>query len=229
METKPQYWTPEERELIQAVVANDVEEVKIRIEKLQDRRILDDIGWVHIPFPLHYITLCLDIIWGTPDQWGDVEHDVVLRRSQIDAMLAFWREYYGVSSFQKIDYSLHKDYYYDRADETDADILWAEPAEFVAAGYDIKDVELYCAAVRFDFERVRQLLEDGAKPNVNLLPPGEQEYRNTLYSISIEEAHLSTEIDIWGKHPFKERDIRLLLALTAHSEMYDLLNKYCKK
>lgn len=227
METQLRHWTTEEKELIQAVVANDVADVKAMISKLQDKHILEDIGWVHIPFPLHYITLCQDVILGNPNKWYDVQL-ALQRKEQIETMIAFWKAYYDVSDFPPIDYALHKDFYYDRQSETDLDILWAEPNDYVAAGFDIKDVELYCAAIRFDFNRVRQLLNDGATPNVNLALPNENEYHNTLKDISIEESLLRTEVDIYGEHPWTEKQVRLFVALTAHCEMYNLLNKYCK-
>lgn len=227
METQLRHWTTEEKELIQAVIANDVADVKAMISKLQDKHILEDIGWVHIPFPLHYITLCQDVILGNPNKWYDIQL-ALQRKEQIETMIAFWKAYYDVSDFPPIDYALHKDFYYDRQSETDSDILWAEPNDYVAAGFDIKDVELYCAAIRFDFNRVRQLLNDGATPNVNLALPNENEYHNTLKDISIEESLLRTEVDIYGEHPWTEKQVRLFVALTAHCEMYNLLNKYCK-
>ena len=227
METQLRHWTTEEKELIQAVVANNVANVKAMISKLQDKRILEDIGSVHIPFPLHYITLCQDVILGNPNEWYDVQL-ALQRKKQIETMIAFWKAYYNVSDFSPIDYALHKDYYYDRQSETDSDSLWADPNDFVAAGFDIKDVELYCAAIRFDFNRVRQLLNDGATPNVNLKLPNENEYHNTLKDISIEESLLRTKVDIYGEHPWTEKQVRLFVALTAHCEMYNLLNKYCK-
>lgn len=227
METQLRHWTTEEKELIQAVIANDVADVKAMISKLQDKHILEDIGWVHIPFPLHYITLCQDVILGNPNKWYDVQL-ALQRKKQIETMIAFWKAYYDVSDFPPIDYALHKDFYYDHQSETDSDILWAEPNDYVAAGFDIKDVELYCAAIRFDFNRVRQLLNDGAMPNVNLALPNENEYHNTLKDISIEESLLRTEVDIYGEHPWTEKQVRLFVALTAHCEMYNLLNKYCK-
>ena len=225
MEAQLRHWTTEEKELIQAVVANDVADVKAMISKLQDKHILEDIGWVHIPFPLHYITLCQDVILGNPNNWYDVQL-ALQRKKQIETMIAFWKAYYDVSDFPPIDYALHKDFYYDRQSETDSDILWAEPNDYVAAGFDIKDVELYCAAIRFDFNRVQQLLNDGATPNVNLALPNENEYHNTLKDISIEESLLRTEVDIYGEHPWTEKQVRLFVALTAHCEMYNLLNKY---
>ena len=227
MKTQSQHWTTEERELIQAVVSIDVADVKAKISKLQNKRILEDIGWAHIPFPLHYITLCQDVILGNPNEWYEVQL-ALHRKEQIRAMIAFWKAYYNVSDFSPIDYALHKDYYYDRQTETDSNILWADPNDFVAAGFDIKDVELYCAAIRFDFNRVRQLLNDGATPDITLALPNKNVYHNTLKDISIEESLLYTEVDIYGEHPWAEKDIRLFVALTAHCEMYNLLNKYRK-
>lgn len=226
MEIEPRYWTPSEKELIKAVFVNDVARVKVMIDALQDRRILDDVGWVHIPFPLHYITLCLDTIWCKSDEWEDREY-AMSKKEQIDAMIEFWREYYDVETFPQVDCCIHEDYYYDRSWETDADLLWSEPSEYVAAGNLAKDVDLYCAVCRFDFERTKQLLEDGANPDANLkLSADDDEPHNALHRIFIEMLHLQTEIDVCDEFNWEELDVRLFVALTAHCEMYRLLNQY---
>lgn len=218
-------WTPIERELIEAVAANDIHKVEDIIYTLEDKRILDDVGWVHIQFPLYYITLCYNIIWLHPDEWKDIAE----RRAKVDAMLDFWKRYYNIASFPKIDYDMNNDYYYDRSWETDAELLYADVSEYISAGYSMKDIELYCAAKRFDFERVDQLLQEGAKPNVHLKLTMGDDALVAIHDIGMEESHLMYELDAMlerGKI-CNEQDIRLLLALTAHAEMYDLLKRYC--
>ena len=218
------YWTAAERELIEAVAANDLHKVESMICNLEDKLILEDIGGVHIPFPLHYITLCYDIIWRHTEDWKDIAE----RRAKIDAMLDFWKRYYNVVSFPKIEYNMQDDYYYDRSGETDAELLYADVSEYISIGYSMKDLELYCAVKRFDFERVNQLLQEGANPNVHIKLPQDDEALIALHSIGIEESHLLCELDSMlesGKIHW-EQNIRLLLALTAHAEMYDLLKRH---
>lgn len=218
-------WTQIERELIMAVAANDLHKVESMIYNLEDKRILEDVGWVHISFPLHYITLCYDIIWRYPEAWEDITE----LRAKIDMMLDFWKRYYNVTSFPKIEYNMHNDYYYDRTWETDAELLYADVSEYISAGYSMKDLKLYCAAKRFDFERVYQLLQEGANPNVHLKLTMGDDALVAIHAIGMEESHLMCELDTMleqGKI-CNEQDIRLLLALTAHAEMYDLLKRYC--
>ena len=216
-------WTSIECELIEAVAANDLNKVEDMIRNLEDKRILDDIGWVHIPFPLHYITLCYDTIWLHPDEWNGIDE----WRAKIDAMLNFWKRYYNVASFSKIDYDMNNDYYYDRSWETDAELLYADVSEYISAGYSSKDVELYCAVQRFEFGNVNQLLQEGANPNVHLKLTMDDDALIAIHDIGMEESNLMCELDAMlerGKI-CDEREIRLLLALTAHAEMYDLLKR----
>lgn len=218
-------WTQIERELIMAVAANDLHKVESMIYNLEDKRILEDVGWVHISFPLHYITLCYDIIWRYPEAWEDITE----RRAKIDMMLDFWKRYYNVTSFPKIEYNMHNDYYYDRTWETDTELLYADVSDYISAGYSAKDIELYCAVERFDFERVNRLLQEGANPNAHLkLTEEDDDALIALHGIGIEMSHLLCELDSMLKSGKirRDEDIRLLLALTAHTDMYDLLKQY---
>jgi hypothetical protein len=151
--------------LLKAVASNDVDEVRTLIIQDECKAIIDDIALFSHPFPLHYITLCYEAIWRDADDWKDKEWANAAKNST-NAMLEFWKEYYGVDSFPRIEYRTYSedDFYCAWDDETDEDLLFHPKSEFIAIGKRGIAPDLYCAVERFQFDKVEGLLRQGANP-----------------------------------------------------------------
>ena len=232
--------------LLCAVVLNDVEETRTLLSKIEDRSLLNDIGLLSKPFPLHYISICNEVIWQEIDEWKD-KVEAERNRDRSRAMVKFWQEYYGVSEFEKIDYRVYyEDFYCTDPDDSDEDILWAPKSKYVEAGSREIDVDLYCAVCKFDFKRTQQLLKLGANPDVDLYetPASDIEERgkgdgwHALDHIATEESFLihetlgllsQAETDMAKRSWIDEGTISNILGIAAHSDMYRLLDKYVKK
>ncbi len=240
------YNDPNLRALLYAVVLNDVEATKTLLATLEYKSLLEDIGLLSKPFPLHYISLCNEVIYRDADEWR-VKDWAITQRDKSCAMVEFWKEFYGVNEFEKIDYrTYYDDFYCVDPDDTDEDILWAPKSKFIEVGNREIDVDLYCAVCRFDFERTLHLLEMGANPNVNLYDKPESELEewekfdgwHALDRIGTEESYLATETfwilrdaetDMIKRSWIDGGTISKILGIAAHSEMYELLEKYVNK
>lgn len=237
---------PEQRALITAVVLNDVEETRTILAKLEDMGQLEDIKLLSKPFPLHYISLCNEVMWRDIDEWKDKEM-AKRNRDKSYAMVEFWKEFYGVSDFSPIDYrKYYEDFLCAYPDDTDEDIMWAPKSKFIEAGNREIDVDLYCAVCRFDFDRTQQLLDMGANPNIALYEKPESELNkwekhdgcHALDKVGTEESFLiqetlwllkEAETDMVKRSWIDDNTISKLLGIAAYSEMYRLLDKYVKR
>lgn len=65
------------------------------LAKIEDKSLLEDIGLLSDPFPLHYISLCNEVIWRYVDEWKNKE-EAARFRDKSRAMVEFWKEYYCV-------------------------------------------------------------------------------------------------------------------------------------
>ena len=158
-----------EQILIKAVFFNMTDVVKEMTQSSRfNRELLDDIGICNVPFPLYYITLCYKrVMW---DDFIDEAMPLVLEhRKRIDDLLAFWVEQFGVDIRQKIDYKKFWEMFFC-AEETESlkDVLLCDPQKYLDNGCRMIDLELFEAVEKFQFERVKDLLEKGADPNANL-------------------------------------------------------------
>lgn len=236
------YNDPNQCELLYAVVLNNVEETKELLAKIEDKSLLEDIGLLSEPFPMHYISLCNEAIWRNVDEWKNKE-EAARFRDKSRAMVEFWKEYYRVEDFAQINYRIYnEDFYCAWDNETDEDILWAPKEDYINAGCRMLDIDLYCAVCRFDFNEVKSLLDMGADPDVDLYDkPIEQreidDDWNAMDRIGGEELYICSEllwllrdaeIDMKKRRWIDKGTVADILGLAAHSEMYRLLDKYKK-
>lgn len=236
------YNDPNQCELLYAVVLNNVEETKELLAKIKDKSLLEDIGLLSEPFPLHYISLCNEAIWRYVDEWKGKE-EAARFRDKSRAMVEFWKEYYRVEDFAQINYRIYnEDFYCAWDDETDEDILCAPKEDYTEVGCRVLDLDLYCAVERFDFDEVERLLDMGANPDVDIYDkPKEQrkglEEINAMERIEFEESYICSEllwllrdaeINMEKRRWIDKGTVAHILGLAAHSEMYRLLEKYKK-
>ena len=227
--------------LLKAVASNNVDAVRTLIVQDECKAIVDDIALFSRPFPLHYVTLCYEAIWRDADKWEDKEWALAVQNAT-NAMIEFWKEYYGVDGFPRIEYRTYcYDFYCAWDDETDEDILFMPKSEFIAFGKREIDLDLYCAVERFQFDRVEEMLKQGANPRAEIydgLNDSDVAFDcfSAIERIDFEAWFLRVETmsflhQLFSKqaHWFiSEQLFHNILSLAAHSEMSALLEKYEK-
>ena len=133
------------------------------------------------------------------------------------------------------------DFYCAWDDETDDDLLFHSKCEFIALGKREIDLDLYCAVQRFQFDKVKELLEQGANPQAEIYD-GLNDYDvpsdswSAIDRIDEEVLYLCCETVDFLRQLFNKQAYWFLgemlfhhiLGLAAHLEMERLLEKYVK-
>ncbi len=230
--------------LIKATYHNNYELVSKLIECDEfDENIIHDIGLFKVPCPLYYITMCYK-----RTMWGDFRADIIPfvkeQRKNIDKLLQLWGERFGVDVDTIIDYKKYEKYFHCYSDDESDEYVLMDPREkYTENGCREIDLDLFMAVVKFQFSKVKELLEIGANPNARLLTIDDKEldyedYLNCLERIGdecdyicidkilpiLEEAHGAWYIN-W---PINDEDIGHLIGWAAHEDMYQLLEQYVK-
>jgi len=229
--------------LIKATYHSDYEYVKQLAESKEfDESIIHDIGLLDTPFPLYYLTLCFKICLAH-DFRDWVMPFVISLRADIDKLLTFWQEKFGIDPNEKIDYKKYGShhFYCTMEDETIEDIFYPDSVQmFLDNGCRMIDIQLYDEVCRFHFDKVEELLKAGANPDANLLPVGgdPDDPYNCFDRIRGECSYLCTcevfpilecERQRWyTNYALQANDIGDILGWAAHEEMYELLKKYYK-
>lgn len=225
--------------LIKATFHNDYSLIKYLIDKGEfNQGLMRDAGLFDIPFPLYYITICNQIIFSLSYD-RSIMPLVKENRDNIDLILGLWRDKFGVDTSERIDFRKYGDFFYCHyADESLDDVLFAPADKYIENGCRLIDLQLYEAVVKFDFEKVKELLDGGANPDAELLPVGEKdesEACNCMCRIGNECAYLSCEIfpffkkefDLWYvNHRISDRDLGQLVGWAANEVMYKTLESY---
>ena len=183
-----------------------------------------------LPYPLHFITICWDIIFGyVLEDWKE-EYKVIVRKrkAENDKFKSFFA---GLGlDMTGIPFS---DYWYafycDAPEDTVKDCLDMTEDELKEMGFRDMDIELACCVNKFQFNRAEELLERGADPIKNRTDE-EDEYDDCVTRIYHEVQFLYSEMTekMLGKEGLGhyERDLEELLSLAAHERMDHLLDKY---
>ncbi len=203
-----------------------------------NNRLLEDIGICETPFPIYYITQCYKRV-----MWEDFIEEtmpmVLEHRKRIDDLLLFWEEKCGVDTHQKIDYKKYGELFCC-ADETDSmdDIFFDDIQKYLDNGCRMIDLELFGAVEKFQFERVKDLLEKGANPEAKLISIDEKDkndYDNCFDCVGMECSYLCScevfpmlkgKLGAWYiNYAITDKDLGDLLSWAAHEDMYKLLNE----
>ena len=183
-----------------------------------------------LPYPLHFITICWDIIFGYVLQEWKEEYKAIIRKrkAENDKFKSFFAGLgLNMSDIPFSDY--WECFYCDDPDDTIEECLDMTEDELKEMGFRDIDIELACCVNKFQFDRVKELLEQGADPVKNRTDE-EDEYDDCVTRIYREVQFLYTEITekMLGKEGLEhfERDLEELLGLAAHERMDHLLDKY---
>ena len=171
------------------------------------------------------------------DDWVDEIIPLVRRnRQRTEQMLDYWRAEYGCQEIQRdINYNQYFDFFYCVDPRITDEVFWEPIQNYLSKGIREQDLMLFFHAERFNFKETKKLLEEGAKPDVDIDQDDDDE--NTIFSrIGIEMSFLATTFVVSEFETFEQKgytqkfDIKdmfsHLLGLAAHIDMYQLLDAY---
>ena len=217
------------REIVKAVFNLDFNRFKVLYEQGDF-----DIGMCQdsddLPYPLHFITICWGIIFGYIEEWKD-EYKPMLkkRKEENDKFKSFFETECGLD-MSSIPFS---DYWYCfYCEEPDVDVegcLGYTVEDLHKVGLRDCDIELAMEVEKFHFDKVEELLKQGADPLANRTDEG-GEYDDCVTRIYNEVQFLYSEFEgkVLGKKKLNDvgRDLECLFGLAAHEKMDHLLDKY---
>ena len=223
-------------ELFLAVYFNDLEKViefKNQFSELytkKDKFQIDE----NTTFDLINLTFFNQVIWFDVSWRQEIMPLVEKHRQQTKKMLDFWcAELEQKEINRQIEFNhYHKNFYCD--DPNDFDEIILKPiSTYVEHGFREIDLKLYNRAQCFDFAKVKELLEQGAKSNIHFENDGDS---SAFSRISGQCSYLATchvipEFELFEKYGYNQnfdtnRMFGDILGLAAHQEMYHLLDEY---
>ena len=182
-----------------------------------------------LPYPLHFITLCWDIILGYWDEWKE-EYKPILkkRKDENDKFKSFFSGLgLDMTGIPFSDYC--ECFYCDELDATVKDCLCETEEYLKKLGLRDIDIELACCVEKFQFERAEELLEQGADPVKNRSEvDGEIVDCVTRIGNEIDFLYSFLQNTVLGTEGMGdvESDLCYLFGLAAHEKMDHLLDKY---
>lgn len=184
-------------------------------------------------FPIWAIPKSLLYIIGNPEEWKSPYDEIVIPlKLRLEALINWWKDEMGVDADKDVDYQQFADYFFSsEMDDTPEDILLEDDIDALVklVGCQMIDVDLYCAASRFDYAEVERLLKAGANQHAKLF-----DVEDIVARISTEASYLDTQ---WNHRWFaaiaedgKINDVPSfmdeLVGYAAHEKMFALLKKY---
>lgn len=181
-----------------------------------------------VKFPLHFITICWDILLSKFDDYSEELKEKVYRKKlQNDRIKEYFENTCGLQ-MNNVPFSDYHDYFYCmNPEDTVEDILNESESKLLEKGYSKKDIDLYCSVHKMDFEATKRLLEEGANPETTF----DDESDNCWNHVCIERSFISTEfpqIESEEIETFERFEVFDLIGYAAYQSMYDLLKPYIK-
>ena len=215
-----------------AIIHIDVDAFKNLLETEPfDESMLTDIGFaVSVPCPIQWITQCWEIILEHPEEWKEQYKDIISDKKEKNLQIKkIFTDRFHVQ-FTPIDfYNSELWFYKTEKDESFEDFFDNSKEDMLSKGHREIDLELYIAVQKFDFGRVKCLLEQGANPMHEI--PELESY--CLDSIGTECGNLEMQLDhiITGDNTYEPSDdfaidLINIIGLGANESMYRLLSKY---
>lgn len=192
--------------------------------------LLSDIGLLSRPFPIWRIPQCWEEAMGDDASIYEGEKVVADFMARNKKVKELFQSTFGVE-YTSIDYqSYSEDYYACEPDETNEEIIDPETPESLAKfGTTPLDIELYCAAVRFEYQKVIELLKKGANPcaatTANEWDKGAYDRIDTECSYLC-TCRLSYAWNPKGHTPVDSYNISDLVGWAAHEKMNRYLKDY---
>lgn len=231
-------------QLILAAYVCDVEKIKQLIDQPEfDESLIDDISYFETPFPLYYFTKMAKHVFA--DEYIDEVMPLVLQlRQSCEQLTSFWKKQFDIDiDAVHIDYRQFSEHFFC---EQEGEQNLEDFDEYSHISARQIDYDLYEAAVHFDFEKTKGLLQQGANPEFEFYTPSDIIDKGTedewidktsiLDRIGSERSFLCTcqVFPIFRGYYNKNHifhtvpsvpDVGDFIGWAAHEEMYDLLTE----
>lgn len=209
----------------------------VKLQQLIDEghfipRLLEDTGLASKPFPIWRITQCwLEAFGGKPTGYiEEVQATVTDFYARCLKIKGIFESVFNVE-FTPINYQDYwQDFYCEDPSSSEDDCLdYESPEELAKYGTTQLDIDLYCAAVKFDFPQVIDLLKKGANPHA---PTCDDKYdRGACERIGMECSYLDTCRLSYAWSPkvhdsIGDDEIGDLIGWAAHESMYRCIHRY---
>ena len=191
-------------------------------------------------FDLKNLTFFNQSVWKD-DDWNDEIIPLIRRnRQRTEQMLDYWRAECSCGEIQReIDYNQYFDYFYCVDPRITDEVFWEPIQDYLSKGIREQDIMLFFHAERFNFKETKKLLEEGAKPDVDICIDDDlddDDSNSILSRIWVEYLYLIStyvvpDFEAFEINGYKQKfDIKdmfgHLLGLAAHIDMYQLLDAY---
>ena len=183
-----------------------------------------------LPYPLHFVTICWDIIFSYLEEWKEKYKPTLRKRKEEnDKFKTFFEKECGLD-MSNIPFSDYCDCFFCSDPDDDVeDCLDYNVEELHNAGFRDCDIELAVQVSKFHFDEVERLLQQGADPLKNQ-SGDEDDPCDCVTRIYREIQFMYSEItdEVLGQRMIvgEERDFNDLLNLAAHEKMDHLLDQY---
>jgi hypothetical protein len=187
-----------------------------------------------IPTPVYYISL----LWNEvlPGDWGFINDVVGKQRENLNKITTFIEDKFQVSAKGCLNLQLYRKFYNyeEEYDVNDVEsIMFSSKDELYDVGFRDIDIDLYCAAYLFDFNKTERLLQLGAKDDICKY---KNEEDSSIYAKMRDDF---LEREDWQTQTLKphpdykirkcnKRIIRSLFRSAAKYRMVKLMDKYYK-
>ena len=183
-----------------------------------------------LPYPLHYVTICWDMIFSHLEEWKEKYKPILRKRKEEnDKFKKFFDTECGLD-MSDIPFSDYWECFYCSDPDNDVeDCLDHTVEELHNLGFRDCDIDLAMQVYKFHFDEVEKLLKQGADPLKNMTTE-EDEYDDCVTRIYREVQFMYSEItdEVLGQRKIlgEESDFNELLNLAAHEKMDHLLDEY---
>ena len=233
-------------QLMLAAYICDVEKVKQLVGMHEfDYSFFEDIGYYEHPFPLYYFTILAKKVFYDDGYKETVMPLIMQLRHNCEELTEFWKEKFDIDiDNTSIDFRAFSYYFYCTPD---GETFLEDFNEFEHIHAKQIDYDLFEAAAHFDYDKVKELLAQGANPDFDFYTPSDiikqgtkEEWidsSNIMSRIGDECSFLcSCQVLQLLKSYYNdnkefrldERDISDYIGWAAHEEMYRLLEPYEK-
>ena len=181
-----------------------------------------------LPYPLHYITVCWDIIFSYIEEWKEKYKPILRKRKQEnDKFKSFFETECGLD-MSNVPFSDYWECFYCAEPDEDVEECLCETVEYLhEMGLSGMDIELAVQVEKFNFDEVERLLKLGADPLKDRSKDDDDTCVSRIYH-EVLFIYSMFEEKVLGKEKLKDVEIDLdnLLGLAAHEKMNHLLDKY---
>lgn len=219
---------------INAVLQVDAENFYQFVDKkLLSKSLLSDTQLVFdVKLPLHYITMCWDIILNNDDDLTEEFKETVSRkRMENNRIKDHFANTVGLL-MDRLPYANYRDCYYCLdPEDTIEDIIFESEDDLLEKGYNQNDIDLYCSIHKMDFETTKLLLEAGADPETVFDTDDEgcnNGWERILYERDYYRKRICKKFNGNEINPFEGYEVEYLIGYAADQSMYNLIKPYIK-